>query len=63
MRTSSKVTGIDAGYVMGRDTHPTYNFVAQRVKGKGEWWSISRGYGLIKSEEFGEMIAPRVRLC
>ena len=60
--SSSKVTGIDGGHVIGSDTHPTWNIIGKRVKGTGKFFSVKEGYGYIETEKFGDLIAHRVSL-
>ena len=58
---NSKVTGIDGGHVIGNDDHPMWNIIEKRAIGTGKLFNVNRGYGYIETEEFGDLIAYRVR--
>ena len=57
---SSMVTGIDGGYVLGNDQHPSWNIIGNRVKGTGKFFLIKKGFGYIETEKFGDLFTQRV---
>merc|ERR1711893_304133 len=56
------VTGIDGGYVLGNDQHPSWNIIGDRVKGTGIFFDVKNGFGYIESEKFGDLITQRIYL-